>query len=506
MVASRFLKTGRSKIMAKKRYSITMLSAFVCLLFLPLYLTMSSKTAHSCFCGFSPTVACDPADCASSAQLIPNEHSQCLNGVGLLPALGCSGTPIMNHIGNEFDTHENWLENTFVDIIVEAMQKMATQLSAISMNQTMNIGMFFDAKESLETNRLMQELQVQAHEDYQPSESFCTFGTAVRSMAHTEEISTRLKDMLNTRQMARHLGIQGTSGAENRDIDKKNRFTRFVTHHCDAQDNNWIAGVADSGLTSLLDQDRKNAGLKFHSCLKESDMGVGFSDELKEKIRRSINIDVEYTRAVENPRSLYIVANEWPISPSEDEMNILALGNNLYGHNLLTRNLSERNLATDELAGLYLELRSIAAKRSVAENTFNSIVALKSMGTNTNLDAGYNNPSEKHLGKILQDLGIPEDEVTEYLGLGHPDVADPGYMATMEILTKKIFQNPTFYANLYDTPANVQRKAAALKAFELMLDRSIYESQLRREMAMSVLLATRIESNQKTRPSEVWGQ
>ncbi|MCB1532128.1 MAG: hypothetical protein KDJ35_04575, partial [Alphaproteobacteria bacterium] len=57
---------------------------------------------------------------------------------------------------------------------------------------------------------------------------------------------------------------------------------------------------------------------------------------------------------------------------------------------------------------------------------------------------------------------------------------------------KTIYQNPDFYANLYDKPANVARKGVALKAIELMLDRAIYESQLRREMATSVLLSTKL--------------
>ena len=65
----------------------------------------------------------------------------------------------------------------------------------------------------------------------------------------------------------------------------------------------------------------------------------------------------------------------------------------------------------------------------------------------------------------------------------------------MEILAKKIYQNPDFYVNLYDTPANVARKKVALRAIELMLDRAIYESQIRQEMVMSVLLSSKLRSD-----------
>jgi hypothetical protein len=82
--------------------------------------------------------------------------------------------------------------------------------------------------------------------------------------------------------------------------------------------------------------------------------------------------------------------------------------------------------------------------------------------------------------------------------------ADASYYAILEILAKKIYQNPTFFAELYDTPANVTRKSAAMDAIELMLDRAIYESQLRREMAISALLATRIDQYKTNRESPMW--
>jgi hypothetical protein len=106
--------------------------------------------------------------------------------------------------------------------------------------------------------------------------------------------------------------------------------------------------------------------------------------------------------------------------------------------------------------------------------------------------------SWKYLGAVLTELGIPENEVAEYLGdpVYGPEVY-PSYYAQLEILAKKIYQNPDFYANLYDKPANVARKSVALKAIDLMLDRAIYESQIRQEMAMSVLLSSRLRKQFK---------
>jgi hypothetical protein len=146
-----------------------------------------------------------------------------------------------------------------------------------------------------------------------------------------------------------------------------------------------------------------------------------------------------------------------------------------------------------------MDLSSIAAKRSVAENSFNAIVGLKSMGSAGGALGNNGVTTYKYLGRILMDLGIPEAEVKTYLGqdpnISGSNIPDPSYFAQLEILSKKIYQTPYFFANLYDTPVNVKRKSAALKAIELMLDRAIFESQLRQEMSLSVLLSSKLQKN-----------
>ena len=64
-----------------------------------------------------------------------------------------------------------------------------------------------------------------------------------------------------------------------------------------------------------------------------------------------------------------------------DELDIMALGNNLYGHDVLSRNFGRANVKNEDLAARYHKIRSVAAKRSVAENSFNNIVGLRSQGS-----------------------------------------------------------------------------------------------------------------------------
>ena len=74
--------------------------------------------------------------------------------------------------------------------------------------------------------------------------------------------------------------------------------------------------------------------------------------------------------------------------------------------------------------------------------------------------------------------------------------SNPSYDAQMEILTKRLYQDPSFYVNLMDTPANVERQYAALQAFGLMQRRDIFETVLRSEMLLSTILEIEISDYQ----------
>lgn len=361
----------------------------------------------------------------------------------------------MLDISNTWTNYREWLVTTFFkDNVLPALMLFTEQMSAMAMHQAMMIGMFIDAKHQLETQRLFQELQTQAHRDYHPSEGFCWFGTAVRSMAASEQLGRFNTVAMGEIQLARQLGNVNNGAAESRDADKANRWEQFTKKYCDPHDNNQTA-TPGTGLTT--------------AC------GSGASGS------KRVNIDIDYTRAVDEPRT--IDANFTNPGTTSGREDILALSSNLYGHDVLTRSAIKAHLKNSQYQHLYLALRSVAAKRSVAQNSFDAIVGLKTAGT-----PGMNGASDTSafLGAIMHELGVPDSEVFQIIG------NNPSYYAQLELLAKKIYQNPDFYASLYDKPANVERKSVALKAIELMLDRAIFESQIRQEMATSVLLSARL--------------
>ena len=135
-----------------------------------------------------------------------------------------------------------------------------------------------------------------------------------------------------------------------------------------------------------------------------------------------------------------------------------------------------------KIVDFIFDFRQILAKRSVAENSFNEIVGMKAEGSGIASNArGYMEVVYDNLG-----IGDPSDilnnDVETLLG------EYPSYHAQMEVLTKKLYQRPEFYTNLYDKPVNVERKGASLRAIGLMQNMDRFKSQLRSEAILSVLL------------------
>ncbi len=371
------------------------------------------------------------------------------------------------HAPTEFEEHRILLmEDTWVGHFLPAMMFMTEQLSITAMQQVEIIGAMLDAKTQLETQFVIQKLHAKAHKDYHPSNGICEFGTNVRSLWASQRRSDFMAQVLSQRSMDRQLGVEGTNSSEGKKEDLEGRFEQFVSLYCDPRDFN-------TGLTDICE--------------------AGGRDNER------WNKDIDYTRLVDDPNTLEIdfmenAGGPNPGGATNDETDVFALASNLYSHSIFTR-IPENMLVDSQFPDLlstmqqhYLATRAIAAKRSVAENSFNAVVAMKAEGSSKdNADGG----SRDYMIELMKELAIPDAEILEILG------ENPSYYAQMDVLTRKIYQNPDFYVNLYDTPANVARKRVALRAIGLMQDRDIFLSQLRTEAMVSVLLELSLEEIQE---------
>ena len=118
-------------------------------------------------------------------------------------------------------------------------------------------------------------------------------------------------------------------------------------------------------------------------------------------------------------------------------------------------------------------------------------------------DSGTAPPTIEFTKNVLGQLGVTsDDDKRRLLGGTLDDGLAPGlrpsYFALMEVLAQKIYLDAEFFTNLYDKPANVQRKEVAMQAINLMLERDMHKSELRSEMVLSVWLELELMKYQKS--------
>ena len=377
-----------------------------------------------------------------------------------------------NHFQTEMDQHQQWVLDIFWNDRIEddnagvlsAIGLMAEQLTANSIQRTEIIGTFFDAKHQLETQRLFQTLTARAHKDYHPSEELCTIGTATRSLAASERNSNLVATAVSKRSIDRQLLSKDTLTMNGGDeTDQRSRLLQFIVNYCNASDNGTQLGLLCSRRTAPPETRNK---------------------------------DIDYTATIDLPLTLDIDLADTEVS--DDERAINALTANLISHETMPRVSSPKFMATDNVtpaygpaAVAYLDSRALVAKRSVAANSLAAITSLKAAGTPE---------SQPFIYAIIKELSpdlFTADNIAELIG------ENPSYYAQMEVLTKKLYQHPKFYAELYDKPANVLRKDVAIQAADLMQKRDIFRSLLRSEITLATMLETALLSEQEAIKNEL---
>lgn len=476
---------------------MTVMTAVVLLIAAVFATTLYPKKAQAFHCGssFTQLLCClhvtlevhGPADSSSTQAMVTDWHEWIRFVV-----FGTAGSEFTTGTARLGEHEEFLLDEIFFQRLLPAMQMMTEQLTSLQAYQTMIIGTFFDAKQQLETQAVYQKLTARAHKDYHPSFEMCMFGTNVRSVAAAEYNADFTKMVLNERFLDRQLGNEGSVGGGSPGQDRLsaaetpiptpyNRLGYFLMNTCDNNDINKEPGDPDTGL---------------FFCDTTEDTGW-------------MNRDIDFTNTVMGPRNINL---DFKDDEASDNSRVFEMANYLYGHvtpariesGLLTRQQNQSNLQSD---------RAMAAKRSVAQNSFNALVGLKSRGTR---DVDPANPgrtfssegTSEYMHFILQELGISDttdlywnymsqkDPAVDFPGASDPERNEMSYYAQMEILAKRIYQRPEFYTNLYDKPANVKRKAAALQAIGMMLERDIYDSYLRSEAILSLILEARVTEEQ----------
>jgi len=418
------------------------LKAWLSLVFVCLCLSLLSSPSHA----NSPT----PPDVQETGSSVVGRDFLCLSGgYCYIPYLCCTN-PFEILSGGITAVQQVWMLDFWNGEMIIRYRQMADMWTQALMMQGRILGGFFDAQNHSAAQLSLQRLQAEALRDYIPDETLCQFGTVARSLAASDALGRRAKIAISERAQNRQLMNANSNSANatargrepGRAADKAGRLSNFITTFCNNADEDFV-------LNSVCQNAANN---------------------------QQYNRDIDYARTFDIPMTLDTNFGAGGTA-SQQQTNLFALNSNLYGNNIIANRPNPNLLGLDAAsndAQKWMDYRSVVAKRSVAQNSFASIAAMKSPGTN----ASYN-----YLRTIMQQLGIPAEDIDRELG-----TSNPSYYAQMEILSKRIYQNPGFYAHLMETPTNVLRTQAALGAIALMQERDIAESMQRSEMLLSTLL------------------
>jgi len=348
------------------------------------------------------------------------------------------------------DAHEQGIYHALRENWISSWMMMTEQFVATMMQQMFILGTFLDADQQLGVQRILQDMTAQAHKDFHPSFQMCQFATNVKSLAavdrHAVENTKILDEVLASREhLQANLGASGGVA-----LDFTHRIRMFKDVYCDLNENN-------------------------RSVLWMCNSGSG-------PIERRTK-DIDFPRVVDSKFTLDV--NFLDTFETDEEKDIIALGHNLFAGTTIDF-MPEQLMNETAGQSLFLDVRSIHAIRSVARYSFEKIIGMKAEGDE-------NDPYivRDFMKYIIMELGVPEAELGDLMG------ANPSYFAQMEVLTRKIYQSPEFFTNLYDKPANVRRIGVSLQALELMQDRDRFESALRREMLTSLILELKLRKYQE---------
>ncbi len=442
---------------------------------LALTLTISAQSSYACSCP-----KCLPPQCGCCAGVIGQCQTHCTDVSDVETGKSDNPKTTMGHITDEFKKHRKWMIDLFFNDekpndppgLRGAMKLMTSQLVTMGIQQVQIVGTFFDAKHQLETQRLFQQLTARAHKDYHPSEELCEFGTVARSLGasfrNTDLAAAALSKHSTDRQVLSTYMVGGEN-AKNKVMitDQDNRLVQFIKKYCNKKDN-----------AGNLDYLCKNGG---------SDPAL-------------FNRDVSFTATIDSPLTLDLDFSKEGAETTEDEYAIFALTSNLFSHSLFPFVSADKFVTKDgkpdhkAAATTYMDARALIAKRSVAANSLLSIAALKARG---------DKEAQPFIYALIKEMGGDEmstDRIKELIG------ERPSYYAQMEILTKKLYQTPNFYAELYDKPANIMRKDVAVQAATLMQKRDLYRSYLRSEMVLAVMLEAAVMEEQQRVTNEISNQ
>ena len=408
----------------------------------------------SYFTLLNPTFASSSAACTGAVPCYPGVVPSNLycgqNGSTCCP---CQTT--QTNLSKEMDKHrrggegkKSFLFDTlWNDSIDPSLRSMLSRNVQSIISQTTSLGSFLNAQTQIRAQGEIQKGAAKAANDYSTSEALCRYGSLSLGLATSDTSSKGAQIALASLSLNRSLGAQGSVAQSGAGSDQMERMNIFIQEYCDASDNN-------NGMALMCGTDPQR---RFEDIPRDS--------------RK--NRDIDFARTFANYGTLDFGTGLTSEEMRPGQQDIILLSHNLYGNKQIPGQLTESQLREEGNQGVYLKIRSVAAARGVAQNSYAAIAGLKAQGSGSSKD---------YMEALYKELGMTESQADTQLG------DKPSYYAQMDVLTKKLYQSPAFHINLMEGKTNVDRQSAAMEGLELMQDRDLYLSMKRSEMLLALMV------------------
>ena len=357
----------------------------------------------------------------------------------------CDCDTFKNDFRTQMQTHRTgYLLGTYWTETVEpGLRALLSKISVTMQQQSATRGGFTDAAGNMNAITALQEGQAESARNYLPSEQLCRFASLSEGLGYNDVKRSTNQIQLATIGLKRNLGSEGAAAEDGSAGDNRARRDVFIKEYC----------IPNQGMTEMCGT---------------SPTRIFGSVPRDQRYTR----DVSYTRVIEDANTIDIdpVAE---INPTATNQDITTLAANLYGARQIANRFTRSQMGDADNYNAFLTTRAVAANRSVAENTYTTISAMKAKGSAQ---------PQPFMKALLTELGVDANAAGGKLG------PRPSYYAQMDFLTKKIYQDPVFYINLMEGKTNVSRQSAAMEGIEIMQDRDLYQSMRRSEMLMALLV------------------
>ncbi len=337
--------------------------------------------------------------------------------------------------------------STYDSTWVGGFKKSADMLRNAIASRALMIGAFLDGRSANASIGVVRSLNAETMKDYHVSDAVCKFGTLSKAIASSQDLA---------------------------DANKLVFSKTFLDRN--AQAKNLLYTESNRAMVDVMND------FKAKYCEKVGANGAleGYCNSIAATPDLYYDRDIDFTRVFDTPLTLDVNYTDNTIT--DQEQTVLALFHNLSLVPPENGTEDGESIVKQEKSDDMQDLHQMQAVRELVANTFANQVAMKAKGTNK---------SATYMQNVLTKLGLSSADAKKLI------TDNPSYYAQMEILTKKIYQDPSFYVNLYDTPANVDRQKVSMLAIQLMQERDLLETMRRKEMLLSELLEMKIRKASK---------